>query len=117
MAEQSWPAELVADAILADIRSRACAPDYSVASTARALNLSVRYIQEILQCTGLGFAERVLELRLQRALALLSNDGGRGLRISDVALACGFNDVSYFHRCFRRRFGLTPAAARGRAGS
>ena len=25
----------------------------------------------------------------------------------------GFNDLSYFNRCFRRRFGLTPTAARG----
>jgi AraC-like DNA-binding protein len=34
--------------------------------------------------------------------------------VSDVAFACGFNDLSYFNRCFRRRFGLTPTAARGR---
>ena len=35
-------------------------------------------------------------------------------RISDIAFACGFNDLSYFNRCFRRRFGLTPTAARGK---
>jgi AraC-like DNA-binding protein len=35
-------------------------------------------------------------------------------RISDIAFECGFNDLSYFNRCFRRRFGLTPTAARGR---
>ena len=33
-------------------------------------------------------------------------------KVSDVAFACGFNDLSYFHRCFRRRFGMTPAGAR-----
>lgn len=38
----------------------------------------------------------------------------RERRISDVAVDCGFNDLSYFNRCFRRRFGLTPTAARGR---
>lgn len=37
----------------------------------------------------------------------------RERRISDVAFDCGFNDLSYFNRCFRRRFGLTPTAARG----
>ncbi|MDN5000326.1 AraC family transcriptional regulator [Bradyrhizobium sp. WYCCWR 12677] len=30
-----------------------------------------------------------------------------------MAFACGFNDLSCFNRCFRRRFGLTPTAARG----
>ena len=28
------------------------------------------------------------------------------------ALTCGFGDISYFNRCFRRRFGLTPGSAR-----
>jgi AraC-like DNA-binding protein len=27
---------------------------------------------------------------------------------SDIAYACGFSDVSYFNRCFRRRFGAPP---------
>jgi AraC-like DNA-binding protein len=36
------------------------------------------------------------------------------IALSDVAFECGFNDLSYFNRCFRRRFGLTPSAARGR---
>jgi AraC-like DNA-binding protein len=29
-----------------------------------------------------------------------------------IGADCGFNDLSYFNRCFRRRFGLTPSAAR-----
>jgi AraC-like DNA-binding protein len=53
-----------------------------------------------------------LELRLRRAAEWLAQAGDR--RISDIAFDCGFNDLSYFNRCFRRRFGLTPSAARGR---
>jgi AraC-like DNA-binding protein len=30
------------------------------------------------------------------------------LRVSEIAYASGFNEVSYFNRCFRRRFGATP---------
>ena len=38
-------------------------------------------------------------------------------RISDIAFECGFNDLSYFNRCFRRRFGLTPTARAGGRGT
>jgi AraC-like DNA-binding protein len=51
-------------------------------------------------------------LRLRKAADLLAHAGER--RISDIAFDCGFNDLSYFNRCFRRRFGLTPTAARAR---
>ena len=36
-----------------------------------------------------------------------------GMKVSDIALACGFNEVSYFNRCFRRRFGASPTQYRG----
>jgi transcriptional regulator GlxA family with amidase domain len=35
------------------------------------------------------------------------------MKVSDIALACGFNEVSYFNRCFRRRFGASPLQHRG----
>jgi AraC-like DNA-binding protein len=34
------------------------------------------------------------------------------LKVSDIAYACGFSDVSYFNRCFRRRFGCSPRELR-----
>jgi len=48
---------------------------------------------------------------MRKAADLLAHREGR---ISDIAFECGFNDLSYFNRCFRRRFGLTPTAARGK---
>jgi AraC-like DNA-binding protein len=32
--------------------------------------------------------------------------------ISTIAFNVGFNDLSYFNRTFRRRFGMTPSEAR-----
>ncbi len=61
---------------------------------------------------GAGFTMRLTELRLRKAADMLAHDSER--RVSDIAFDCGFNDLSYFNRCFRRRFGLTPPAARGR---
>jgi AraC-like DNA-binding protein len=60
---------------------------------------------------GASFSARLNELRLRKAADLLSRSGSRW--ISDVAFDRGFNDLSYFNRSFRRRFGLTPTAARG----
>jgi AraC-like DNA-binding protein len=53
-------------------------------------------------------------LRLRKAADLLAHAGER--RISDIAFDCGFNDLSYFNRCFRRRFGAPPTQFRGRTG-
>jgi AraC-like DNA-binding protein len=35
------------------------------------------------------------------------------MRVSDIAFACGFNEVSYFNRRVRARFGCSPMQYRG----
>ncbi|MFC6446122.1 AraC family transcriptional regulator [Shinella zoogloeoides] len=76
------------------------------------LNLTPRYVHHILSETDRGFTDRVLELRLQRAKSMLGDPRFLTLRISDIALQSGFSDISYFNRCFKRRFGCSPMAAR-----
>ena len=95
--------------LLHQIQIRFTDPNISPEQVARKLALSPRYLQQLLQETGLTFSERVLELRLQRARQMLAEER---VKISDVAFACGFNEVSYFNRCFRRRFGDTPTGCR-----
>ncbi|RUU02094.1 AraC family transcriptional regulator [Mesorhizobium sp. USDA-HM6] len=99
-------------AVLGKIRDNFADPDISAQSVAQQLRLSVRYVHDLLQETGVSFAERVLELRLQRAHRMLSDRRNDRMRISEIALLAGFSDVSYFNRCFRRRFGSTPSDAR-----
>lgn len=98
-------------AVLMILRKRYAEPDFSAHKLAATAGLSERYVNELLYEDGAGFSARLNELRLRKAADLLAQSGGR--RISDIAFACGFNDLSYFNRCFRRRFGLTPRAARG----
>jgi AraC-like DNA-binding protein len=100
------------DAVLRAIDFNYANPEFSVTDAAAQLKLSVRYVQDILHETGTGFAERVLELRLQEACELLSRARTTKRKVSDIAFSCGFNNLSYFHRAFRRRFGMTPAGAR-----
>lgn len=97
-------------AVLMILQKRFAEPDFSAQKLAAAAGLSERYVNELLYEAGASFTARLNELRLRKAAELLANGEGR---VSDIAFDCGFNDLSYFNRCFRRRFGLTPTAARG----
>lgn len=85
---------------------------FSTRVLASQLGLSVRYVQDLLQGTGSSITERIMDLRLQKARDLLTDQGFNSMKISEVALSCGFNELSYFHRSFRRRFGTTPGKFR-----
>ena len=98
--------------ILSAIRTGYTSATFSCAAVAAHLGLSQRYIQELLQESGGSFSERVQELRLQRTLAMLKDSRFSSMKIIDIALTSGFSDVSYFNRCFRQRFGMTPKQAR-----
>ncbi|TPM36202.1 helix-turn-helix domain-containing protein [Mesorhizobium sp. B2-3-4] len=88
-------------------------PALSTDMVARKIGLSRRYLNTLLLESGRTFAERVLELRLMKACTMLSDVRNDATKISDIALAAGFNDVSYFNRRFRARFGESPTQHRG----
>jgi AraC-like DNA-binding protein len=52
-------------------------------------------------------------MRLRRAAVRLRNEPAK---IVDIALDCGFGDVSNFNRAFRAEFGVSPRAYRNRRG-
>ncbi|QVL54108.1 MAG: helix-turn-helix transcriptional regulator [Cyanobium sp. M30B3] len=58
----------------------------------------------------------IREQRLERAMQQL-RQGGRGSSIQAIALGCGYRHGGHFSADFKKRFGLTPSAARrGRGG-
>jgi AraC-like DNA-binding protein len=99
-------------AILAEIKRDFSNPLFSPETVATKLGLSTRYVQDLLTATGANFTERVLELRLRHAQQMLADPRHDGKKVSDIALACGFNDISYFNRRFRARFGCAPTQYR-----
>ncbi len=99
-------------AVLADIEANFQEAGLSTVTVARRIGISSRYLQRLLERSGVSFTERVNELRLQRAFALLTDPDCDGRRIADIALDVGFSDVSHFNRLFRPRFGDTPSGVR-----
>ncbi|MHC2256761.1 AraC-like DNA-binding protein [Bradyrhizobium embrapense] len=87
-------------------------PGLSVQTVARCQGISPRYLQRLMASSGTSFTERLNELRLQRALELLTGSDAGRRRISDIALEVGFSDVSHFNRLFRIRFGDSPRGVR-----
>jgi AraC-like DNA-binding protein len=100
-------------AALAHIAESFVEPGLTVEAVARRQGVSRRYLQRLLEESGMSFTARVNELRLQKAFAMLMNEQHGKHRISDIAMEAGFSDVSHFNRLFRARFGDTPSGVRG----
>jgi AraC-like DNA-binding protein len=102
-------------AILREIEASSGDWRLRAAPIANRLGITMRYLHMLLEKTGRSFSQHVLERRLRRAAELLHSPQQRTLKISTIAFECGFNDLSYFNRSFRRRYDLTPSALRAHA--
>ena len=82
--------------------------DLAIGPIAKARGLSERQAQRLFAQTGTTFTQFVMEQRLLLARRLLDTPRHRDSKVSTIANAAGFGDLSYFHRAFRKRFGVTP---------
>ena len=55
--------------------------------------------------TGMAAMQYLNEYRLKIAETMLENTAKS---VSEIARACGFEDESYFCRCYKKYFGVTP---------
>ncbi len=61
--------------------------------------------REIRQRTGKTYTELVQARRLGQAAFLLSTTG---MTVAGISQAVGYENVSYFHRAFQKKYGVTP---------
>ncbi len=76
--------------------------------------LGARQLYRLFEQAGMPFGEFVLEQRLIAAHGMIRNPRFSDLGIGEIALQCGFGDISYFNQRFRARYGATPSVVRGR---
>ena len=62
--------------------------------------------EKLKSLTGLTPSAFILNVRLTAACKLM--DGRSKIRITDLAVAVGFNDPKYFSTCFKKKYGMTP---------
>jgi AraC-like DNA-binding protein len=102
-------------AIKADIGRHFCEPGLSIDAIAMRHSVTPRYVRKLFHEEQTTFSDFVLFLRLERSRQLLRSPARAISTIASIAHACGFNDLSYFNRTFRRRYGLTPSEFRNEA--
>ena len=61
--------------------------------------------RKLVALTGQATGDFIRVMRLKRAAQLLEGQAGG---VSEIAYGVGFNSMSYFSKCFREQFGVTP---------
>ncbi|MBB3394809.1 MULTISPECIES: helix-turn-helix domain-containing protein [unclassified Rhizobium] len=109
-AEAAGPSETLLSRALAMIDRHRADPTFGPGELARRLNVSERMLQRHFRLLGETPGHRLLSRRLELAHATLTQprttkpaDG-----IAAVAYDAGFNDLSYFYREFRKKYGCAP---------
>jgi AraC-like DNA-binding protein len=81
--------------------------EHSLSDLAQRLQCSERHFSRLFREEfGVALRSRQIELRLQRALQLLTNPK---IKISNIAHESGYRHIGLFNSLFKKRYGLTPS--------
>jgi AraC-like DNA-binding protein len=95
-----------------DIQAHLGHADLSAELVSARHGISSRYMRALFAREGSSFRDYLLECRLLHVYRQLCDPSMSQVSIASLAYDAGFGDLSYFNRVFRRRFGMTPSAAR-----
>jgi AraC-like DNA-binding protein len=99
-------------AIKSDIEAHLAHAGLSPSAVARRQRISDSYIRKLFESDGTSFTEFVLGRRLMRAHHMLADRRWANRSIASIAFECGFGDLSYFNRTFKRLYGTPPSEIR-----
>ena len=89
------------------IENRLGDPNLNVNFLSHEMGMSrVQVYRKLLGVTGLSASDFIRNMRIHKAAELLKGDWGS---VSDVAYEVGFNNLSYFTKCFKAQYNQTPS--------
>lgn len=82
------------------------AEDLSLSFFAELFSVSKSYLSGLFKKeTGVTLTDYIHQVRNRRAITLINSSS---LSITTVAASCGYNDINYFIRMFKREYGMSP---------
>ncbi len=82
------------------------AEDLSLAFFAEMCSMSKNYLSALFKKeAGITLTDYIHQVRLRRAITLINSSS---LSVTTVAASCGYNDINYFTRIFKRTYGMSP---------
>jgi len=96
--------------VKAILESNVSDPEFNVNRLAQELSISTTQLyRRLKELTNYSPVEFIRIVKLQKAYGLLSTGNNT---VKEVCYLTGFNNMSYFIKCFREQFGVTPASFR-----
>lgn len=82
------------------------AEDLSLNFFAEKFNIAKTYLSNLFKKeTDTTLTEFIHQVRMRKAITLINSSA---IPVSAIASACGYNDINYFIRVFKRTYGLSP---------
>ncbi|WP_022722832.1 helix-turn-helix domain-containing protein [Rhodopseudomonas sp. B29] len=104
------PHDHIYDKALCIIHQQANDPAFTPGRICDELGISPRQLQRSFARHGDSARDQILSTRLERARRRIQSEPE--LTVTEAAYGCGFSDLSFFYRAFRRQFGSAPGERR-----
>lgn len=82
----------------------------SLESIAKEMHFTPNYVGNVFKTVKkMSVNSYLMQVRMDRACQLLRESSDT---VNDIAASCGFGSITYFHTCFKKRYGITPVEYR-----
>jgi AraC-like DNA-binding protein len=87
--------------------------NFSIEELSREAGFSnMHFYRKIKELSGQTPSQFLRTIRLKRAAELLAKESDN---VTQIAYSVGFSSLSYFNKCFKEQFGVTPGQFAGKS--